>query len=429
MAVFHRKVLSLLCSCPVPSHLERFVFISYKDRPASAPQFVKTYKYSFFTNFVLHFLNFYAIIIFIITFDMEKGRRKMGAEIIRLESVHKSFGENEIVKGIDLDVMPGEFLTLLGPSGCGKTTTLRMIAGFEALSSGRIFIDGSDVSGVAPYNRPVNTVFQNYALFPLMNVYDNVAYGLTIKKLPKAEIREKVSEALKTVQLEGFEKRKIKQLSGGQKQRVAIARALVNNPKVLLLDEPLGALDFKLRKQMQLELKRLQKQLNITFIYVTHDQEEAMTMSDRIAVMHGGKIEQLDTPANIYNAPKTRFVADFVGESNLLEASIAPDAGGSPLFTTACGAAGPVPQTVNGETVFLCIRPEAMQAAAAPVEGFGIVGRVIDNICTGNMIKTLVRVGGDMELKLSRLAGTEAFPLGSTVYLHWAPDACTVMEK
>lgn len=353
----------------------------------------------------------------------------MGAEIIKLENVHKCFGENEIVKGIDLDVMPGEFLTLLGPSGCGKTTTLRMIAGFEELSSGSIFIDGSDVSGVAPYNRPVNTVFQNYALFPLMNVYENVAYGLTVKKFPKAEIREKVSEALRTVQLEGFEKRKIKQLSGGQKQRVAIARALVNNPKVLLLDEPLGALDFKLRKQMQLELKRLQKQLNITFIYVTHDQEEAMTMSDRIAVMHGGKIEQLDTPSNIYNAPKTRFVADFVGESNLFEASSAPDAGGNLLFSTAFGAAGPVPKDLSGENVFLCVRPEAMQASAAPVEGFGIAGCVVDNICTGNMIKTLVRVAGDKELKLSRLAGTETFLLGSTVYLHWSADACTVMEK
>ena len=245
----------------------------------------------------------------------------MEHNIIEITNLHKSFDHTEVVKGIDLQVRPGEFLTLLGPSGCGKTTTLRMIAGFEDADCGSITIDGQDVTALPPYKREVNTVFQSYALFPLMNVYDNVAYGLTVKRLPKAEIREKVTQALKTVQLEGFEKRKISQMSGGQKQRVAIARALVNGPKVLLLDEPLGALDFKLRKQMQLELKRLQKQLGITFIYVTHDQEEAMTMSDRIAVMRAGEIEQIDTPSAIYNTPATRFVADFIGESNLLEAT------------------------------------------------------------------------------------------------------------
>ena len=207
----------------------------------------------------------------------------MEENIIELTNVHKSYGSNEVVKGIDLQVKKGEFLTLLGPSGCGKTTTLRLIAGFEELSQGTIRIDGQDVSNAAPYRRMVNTVFQNYALFPNMNVFDNVAYGLKIRHRPRAEIREKVLSALDTVQLSGFEKRKINQMSGGQRQRVAIARAIVNDPKVLLLDEPLGALDFKLRKRMQLELKRLQKQLGITFIYVTHDQEEAMTMSDRHA--------------------------------------------------------------------------------------------------------------------------------------------------
>ena len=242
--------------------------------------------------------------------------------IIELKNVHKSFDGSEVVKGIDLEVRAGEFLTLLGPSGCGKTTTLRMIAGFEELSQGSLMIDGKNVNGVPPYKRAVNTVFQNYALFPLMNVYDNIAYGLTIRKMPKAQIKEKVTQALETVQLSGYEKRKISQLSGGQKQRVAIARALVNDPKVLLLDEPLGALDFKLRKQMQLELKRLQRQLGITFLYVTHDQEEAMTMSDRIAVMNNGVIEQLDTPELIYSAPKSKFVADFIGESNILEATV-----------------------------------------------------------------------------------------------------------
>ncbi len=355
----------------------------------------------------------------------------MEKEIIKLTKVHKSFGGNEVVRGVDLDIMPGEFLTLLGPSGCGKTTTLRMIAGFEELSSGGIFIDGQDMSAVAPYNRPVNTVFQSYALFPLMNVYDNIAYGLTIKKRPKAEIREKVMGILKTVQLEGLEKRKIKQLSGGQKQRVAIARALVNDPKVLLLDEPLGALDVKLRKQMQLELKRLQKQLNITFIYVTHDQEEAMTMSDRIAVMHDGEIEQLDTPENIYAHPRTKFVADFVGESNILEAEVISRAeDGRCLFSTCCGqASGVAPDLAVGEKVFLCIRPEALLAAPEGKEGFTIQGRVTEHICTGNLVKTLVKTQDGTELKFSRLAGTETFPVGSGLCLSWDAAACAVMKK
>lgn len=247
----------------------------------------------------------------------------MGENIIEIAGLRKSFDHVEVVKGVDMQVHQGEFLTLLGPSGCGKTTTLRMIAGFEEADSGHITIDGQEVTALPPYKRAVNTVFQSYALFPLMNVYDNVAYGLTVKRLPRAEIREKVTQALRTVQLEGFEKRRVSQMSGGQCQRVAIARALVNGPKVLLLDEPLGALDLKLRKQMQLELKRLQKQLGITFIYVTHDQEEAMTMSDRIAVMCAGEIQQIGTPSEIYNAPATRFVADFIGESNILPATAA----------------------------------------------------------------------------------------------------------
>lgn len=350
--------------------------------------------------------------------------------IIELRNVHKSFGGNEVVKGIDLAVVPGEFLTLLGPSGCGKTTTLRMIAGFEELSEGSLLIDGKDVNGVPPYKRAVNTVFQNYALFPLMNVYDNIAYGLTIRKMPRAQIREKVYGALETVQLSGFEKRKISQLSGGQKQRVAIARALVNDPKVLLLDEPLGALDFKLRKQMQLELKRLQKQLGITFLYVTHDQEEAMTMSDRIAVMKGGVIEQLDVPERIYSAPRSKFVADFIGESNILEATAGePWADGSCVFSTACGSVlGKQDGVEKGERLFLCIRPEAMKAAAAPVDGFEIRAVVTENICAGNLIKTIVR-SGEKELRLSKLAGTETFSVGETLYLYWDAQQCVTMKQ
>ena len=355
----------------------------------------------------------------------------MKQNIIEITNLHKSFDHTEVVKGIDLQVRPGEFLTLLGPSGCGKTTTLRMIAGFEDADCGSITIDGQDVTALPPYKRAVNTVFQSYALFPLMNVYDNVAYGLTVKRLPKPEIREKVTQALKTVQLEGFEKRKISQMSGGQKQRVAIARALVNGPKVLLLDEPLGALDFKLRKQMQLELKRLQKQLGITFIYVTHDQEEAMTMSDRIAVMRAGEIEQIDTPSAIYNTPATRFVADFIGESNILEATAdgAPADGVCSYATPAGKVLAPCTGVPAGQTVYLCVRPETVSASPQPVSGFDVPVTVTDNICTGNMVKTIAADRAGHELRFSRLVGGESFPLGQTLYLHWDAAACTVMEK
>ena len=222
------------------------------------------------------------------------------------------------LKEISLSIDKGEFITLLGSSGCGKTTTLRIIAGLETPDSGRVFLDGRDVTGLAPEARDVNTVFQNYALFPHMTVADNIGYGLKLKKIPKAEIKKRVSEMLELVQLPGYEKRKPSELSGGQRQRVAIARSLVNNPKVLLLDEPLGALDLQLRRAMQLELKRLQKKLGITFIYITHDQEEAINMSDRIAVMNKGTFEQIGTPDEIYNHPKTSYVATFVGNANIL---------------------------------------------------------------------------------------------------------------
>ncbi|MGH4141090.1 ABC transporter ATP-binding protein [Clostridium sp.] len=242
---------------------------------------------------------------------------------VQLLNVCKSFDQDEaIIKNLDLGIRQGEFLTLLGPSGCGKTTTLRMIAGFELPTSGEIVIDGENITDKPPYLRCVNTVFQNYALFPHMNIYDNIAFGLKMKKMPKSKIKDKINEMLKMVQLEGYENRKPSQLSGGQMQRVAIARAIVNNPKVLLLDEPLGALDLKLRKQMQLELKHLQKILGITFVFVTHDQEEALTMSDRIVVMNNGIIEQIGTPEELYEHPKTKFVADFLGETNILEGEI-----------------------------------------------------------------------------------------------------------
>ena len=247
----------------------------------------------------------------------------MTEKCLELKDIRKSFSKDEVVlKEISLSIDKGEFITLLGSSGCGKTTTLRIIAGLETPDSGKVYLEGKDVTALAPEARDVNTVFQNYALFPHMTVADNIGYGLKLKKIPKAEIKKRVSEMLELVQLPGYEKRKPSELSGGQRQRVAIARSLVNNPKVLLLDEPLGALDLQLRRAMQLELKRLQKKLGITFIYITHDQEEAINMSDRIAVMNKGTFEQIGTPDEIYNHPKTSYVATFVGNANILKGEL-----------------------------------------------------------------------------------------------------------
>jgi putative spermidine/putrescine transport system ATP-binding protein len=257
----------------------------------------------------------------------DAGRRATGdaaaMPAIRLEGVQKRFGDVVAVDGIDLDVRDGEFFSMLGPSGSGKTTTLRMIAGFELPSAGRILLHGQDVTAIPPFDRDVNTVFQDYALFPHMSVADNVGYGLLVRKVPRAERTTRVADALRMVRLESFEKRKPSQLSGGQRQRVALARALVNRPRVLLLDEPLGALDLKLREEMQIELKAIQQAVGITFIYVTHDQQEALTMSDRLAVFNNGRIEQIGAPAEVYEHPATRFVAGFVGTSNLLRGEAA----------------------------------------------------------------------------------------------------------
>ncbi|WP_300410934.1 spermidine/putrescine ABC transporter ATP-binding protein [Lagierella sp.] len=245
--------------------------------------------------------------------------------ILELKNVSKSFDEDLILDNLNLNIKQGEFLTLLGPSGCGKTTTLRIIGGFLQPDSGEVIFDGKNIASLPPYERNINTVFQKYALFPNMNIYDNVAFGLKIKKLPKNEIDKKVSEALELVSLKGFDKRSVDSLSGGQQQRVAIARALVNEPKVLLLDEPLGALDLKLRKSMQSELKKIQEEVGITFIYVTHDQEEALSMSDKIVVMNNGLVQQIGSPIDIYNEPKNAFVADFIGESNIVDGTMVKD--------------------------------------------------------------------------------------------------------
>jgi len=259
---------------------------------------------------------------------------RSGSAAVGLEGVEKRFGDVVAVAGVDLEVADGEFFSMLGPSGSGKTTTLRMIAGFELPTAGRVLLQGRDVTRRPPFERDVNTVFQDYALFPHMTVGENVGYGLMVRKVPRAERSVRVAEVLRMVRLEGFESRKPSQLSGGQRQRVALARALVNRPKVLLLDEPLGALDLKLREEMQIELKAIQQEVGITFIYVTHDQEEALTMSDRIAVFNAGRIEQVGSPADVYERPATRFVAGFVGTSNLLQGSAAAEiVGRSGTFT------------------------------------------------------------------------------------------------
>ncbi len=283
---------------------------------------------------------------------------------VRLEGTRKTFGDVVAVANLDLDVYEGEFFSMLGPSGSGKTTTLRMIAGFELPSAGRILLSGRDVSRLPPYERDVNTVFQDYALFPHMNVEQNVAYGLMVKRVPRQERAARVGEALRMVRLEGFGRRRPAELSGGQRQRVALARALVNRPKVLLLDEPLGALDLKLRQAMQMELKAIQEQVGITFIYVTHDQEEALTMSDRLAVFNHGLIEQVGSPAEVYERPRTAFVAGFVGASNLLE--------------------GDAARAILGESGTFTIRPEKIRLAdpgdqAGPDEGSaqGHIGEVV----------------------------------------------------
>jgi putative spermidine/putrescine transport system ATP-binding protein len=294
------------------------------------------------------------------------------------------YGEVAAVADIDLDIATGEFFSMLGPSGSGKTTTLRMIAGFELPTAGRVLLDGQDVSRLPPYDRDVNTVFQDYALFPHMTVAENVGYGLMIRKVRKDERRSRVDDALRMVRLEGYGARKPGQLSGGQRQRVALARAIVNRPRVLLLDEPLGALDLKLRQQMQLELKAIQSQLGITFIYVTHDQDEALAMSDRIAIFDRGRIEQIGTPAEVYERPATAFVAGFVGTSNVLE--------------------GPVAQAVAGRLGTYTVRPEKIHLESAggpvPAGSVAIEGEVRDVVYLGSDTRYLVTLdlGGELEV-------------------------------
>ena len=350
--------------------------------------------------------------------------------IVQLEGVNKYFGKNHVVKNLNLSVVEGGVLTLLGSSGCGKTTTLRMIAGFEEPTSGSILVEGQAVEEKEPFERNVNTVFQSYALFPHKTIYDNVAYGLKMKKVPKTEIARRVKEIMALVQLTGFEERYPSQLSGGQQQRVAIARALINRPRVLLLDEPLGALDLKLRKQMQLELKRLQRKLNITFIYVTHDQEEALTMSDRIAVMHDGILDQLGTPEEIYEQPRTKFVATFIGETNIFEGNIKELAMGRVAVRIENGVIrGCGYGFSRNEYITVSVRPEKMKFSAAPVKGFQLEAQVKDYVYAGSVVKCIAVLQNGMEIKMDRLAGEELPEPGSIIHPWWEEKDAVLLHN
>jgi len=345
----------------------------------------------------------------------------MSQRFIDLVNVYKSFGGTEVLKNINLYIRKNEFLTLLGPSGCGKTTTLRVIGGFERPTSGDLLFEDKSILNMPPHKRRVNTVFQKYALFPNMNVQENIAFGLKIRKVEPAEIRRKVKDMLRLVNLDGYEKREVGALSGGQQQRIAIARALVNEPEVLLLDEPLGALDLKLRKDMQMELKHMQQQLGITFVYVTHDQEEALTMSDTIAVMDKGVIQQIGTPEDIYNEPKNAFVADFIGESNIIDAVMVRDF----LVTFGGGTFACVDKGFGENTpVDAVIRPEDI--ALVPPENAEIKGRVTDVTFKGVHYEMIVKARDGYVWKVH---STVLSPVGSSVGISIGPDLIQIMKK
>lgn len=365
---------------------------------------------------------------------------------LELKNIKKSFQEGEdVLESICLTAKKGEFVTLLGSSGCGKTTTLRIIAGLEQPDSGQVFLDGKDVTSLEPNQRNVNTVFQNYALFPHMNVADNIGYGLKLKKTPKAEISRRVKEMLELVQLSGFEKRKPSELSGGQRQRVAIARALVNNPEVLLLDEPLGALDLQLRRAMQHELKRLQKKLGITFIYITHDQEEAINMSDTIAVMNHGRFEQIGTPDEIYNHPKTSYVATFVGNANILTGvvenigteetgdiskliTVRTDAGKVKVSmnTTATSDKGYLPQ--KGEKVTIAVRSENIRFEENN-DCYGLNAEVIEKTFAGGQLRVVLKTSEGQEIVASRYGIDTSVSVGEKVRCCFLPTDAVLVDR
>ena len=359
---------------------------------------------------------------------------KSTQDMIILTNLRKQYGDFVAVENTTMNVKKGEFLTFLGSSGCGKTTTLRMIAGFEDPTEGSILIGGKHAEHLPPNKREVNTVFQNYALFPHLTIRENIAFGLKLQKVKKAEIKERVENIIKLVKLEEHADKSPDQLSGGQKQRVAIARAIVNNPKVLLLDEPLGALDLKLRKEMQLELKQLQRELEITFIYVTHDQEEALTMSDRIVVMNKGRIEQVGTAHEIYERPQTKFVAQFIGETNLFEDVEILEKNGND-YVVAIGSEKVSTDSMKdfkpGEKVHISIRPENMKLSRTPMEGRESIAVTYDsNIYVGNISKFVVFTDQGKRLTASEFSEDAGiFNKGDKVYINWIPERAVMIRK
>ncbi|MFQ5614359.1 MAG: ABC transporter ATP-binding protein [Anaerolineae bacterium] len=361
---------------------------------------------------------------------------------VELRNVTKRFGDIVAVDNVSLEIEDGEFFSLLGPSGCGKTTTLRMIAGFEQPTSGEIFIVGQPTAGTPAFERNTNMVFQNYALFPHMTVAQNVAFGLEMKRVSRSETRQRVAEALEMVRLPGLEDRRPNQLSGGQQQRVALARALVNRPAVLLLDEPLGALDLKLRKEMQLELKDLQHRVGITFVYVTHDQEEALTMSDRIAVMHQGRVLQVGTPTEIYERPGSRFVADFIGETNFLEGQVVEQTNGRVVVELRPDMAiqAPAAGDIAGSTpVTVAIRPEKLRLhpePSAPGEN-GLPGVIREVVYIGTDTHYLVSLAEDLTVRVRQQNSASTLDRqaagfgrrGDRVYVTWAPESILLLQE
>jgi len=352
--------------------------------------------------------------------------------LLRLTGLEKSFDGNKVLRGIDLDVQPGEFVTLLGPSGCGKTTTLRIIAGLLEPDAGSVMLDGKDITRLAPEKRDVNTVFQNYALFPHMNVEKNISYGLRIKGMKKPEWTQKVSQMLKLVQLEGFEKRMPAQLSGGQRQRVAIARAVVLGPRLLLLDEPLGALDLQLRQQMQQELKDIQKRLGIAFVYITHDQEEALNMSDRIAIMREGQFEQIGSPEEIYERPATRFAAGFIGQTNLIEMKV-DSASADSLVLEYEGVKVPARKAdfavQSGDTVAVSLRTERIGFAKQPAGRCALPGTLKSRHYAGGSMRAIIRLDSGREVLVLCQSGERAQgDIGERVFLSWNPDEAPVVR-
>ncbi len=340
--------------------------------------------------------------------------------IIKLQNISKKFEDDVILDSINLSIKDKEFMTFLGPSGCGKTTTLRIIAGFLEADSGQVIFEGKDINNLPPHKRQVNTIFQRYALFPHLNVYDNIAFGLRIKKMKEKDIAKKVGEMLELVNLKGFQKRDISSLSGGQQQRVAIARALAVEPRVLLLDEPLGALDLKLRKDMQVELKNIQKRMGITFIYVTHDQQEALSMSDTVVVMNDGKIQQIGTPIDIYNEPKNAFVADFIGESNILDGVMLDDF--KAKFSGAIFQCLDKGFAVN-ESVDIVVRPEDVDVV--PYGEGTISGVITSNTFKGVHFEMIV----DIDNFKWMIQTTDYYPVGTKIGIQIEPDAIHVMKK